>query len=385
MNNITISCNPYSITAVSNMFIDNYMVQASGEYVKVYLYLLRSTTSEDYKCSLDAMAEHFEHTENDIMRALRYWEKMGLVQLECNPSNEIVQIALVDPTAGACNTQLVNSMPKVKTFHTPELTTAMGTVLQKVTATPEETVASTPLHNEANESVTLSTTSNQATNASNTLDDLVEDEDLSEIFFTTENYIGTPLSSNDMDTILFWYNSLSLSADIIQYLIEYSLDRGIKSIKYMDKIAQTWASVDIHTLEAAKDYVKAHSKTNRAVMNAFGITGRKLVKLETDMVDKWLQNYNFSLDLIIEACNRTIQKTGQGTFSYADSILANWHKNNVHTIDDVAALDQNFHQNNNANAKTNKNPANRFSDIAQRTYNYNEMEQQLYNRKRSTN
>ena len=69
-------------TLVPDFFVDNYMPEADGEYVKIYLYLLRCLKSGTQELSVSLIADRFDHTENYICRALRYWEKMKLLQLE---------------------------------------------------------------------------------------------------------------------------------------------------------------------------------------------------------------------------------------------------------------------------------------------------------------
>ena len=66
---------PATTTCVPNVFIDRYMVHASGEFVKIYLYLLRCINGNKSELSISKMADKFEHTEKDIKRALCYWEK----------------------------------------------------------------------------------------------------------------------------------------------------------------------------------------------------------------------------------------------------------------------------------------------------------------------
>ena len=53
------------------------MTQANGEYVKIYLYLLRNLNQSAQNVSLSAIADHFDCTERDILRALKYWENYG--------------------------------------------------------------------------------------------------------------------------------------------------------------------------------------------------------------------------------------------------------------------------------------------------------------------
>ena len=65
-------------TLVANEFIDRYMADANGEYVKVYLYLLRH---HQEKPDVGQIADALNHTEADVRRALSYWEKLGALTL----------------------------------------------------------------------------------------------------------------------------------------------------------------------------------------------------------------------------------------------------------------------------------------------------------------
>ena len=67
------------VTILTNEFIDKYMAAANGEYVKVYLYLLRH---QNDLVELGAIAEALNHTEADVRRALAYWERMGILSKE---------------------------------------------------------------------------------------------------------------------------------------------------------------------------------------------------------------------------------------------------------------------------------------------------------------
>ena len=64
------------VTAVANEFIDTYMAAANGEYVKVYLYVLRHQ-GEDI--TIELIADALNHTESDVRRALSYWKKAGVL------------------------------------------------------------------------------------------------------------------------------------------------------------------------------------------------------------------------------------------------------------------------------------------------------------------
>lgn len=85
-----------SATSVSNIFIDEYMSDANGEFVKIYLYLLRLMNAPDSAFSISSIADKFEHTEKDVKRALSYWERMHLLRLEYDTEHNLTGICLID-------------------------------------------------------------------------------------------------------------------------------------------------------------------------------------------------------------------------------------------------------------------------------------------------
>ena len=90
-------------TSVSNVFIDEYMSDANGEFVKIYLYLLRQLNSVDAGFSLSEIADKFEHTEKDVKRALCYWERMQLLHLDYDGDENLVGIQLKDALSKSSN------------------------------------------------------------------------------------------------------------------------------------------------------------------------------------------------------------------------------------------------------------------------------------------
>ena len=87
---------PYRDISVPSKFIDEYMPEANGEFVKIYLYLLRSLGSSSSDCSISKIADKFDHTEKDVLRALKYWERQKLLALDYNPDKSIAGIHVTD-------------------------------------------------------------------------------------------------------------------------------------------------------------------------------------------------------------------------------------------------------------------------------------------------
>lgn len=356
---------PHNHISVPRVFIDKYMADANGEFVKVYLFLLRCMGSSALSdCSISAIADHFNYTENDILRALKYWEKVGVIHLELNSDNQITGLCFKDLTGGV---QLSSSSTE-KELSLSETATSDVPVAVPVTA-PAPKVAKT-----------------KKTAASKkheyTLDEVKafqNNHEVSELLFIIETYLKHPLNSTEMNTVFFWYDGLKFSGELIEYLVEYCITNGHASLRYMDKVALGWAENGIDSMEKAKEHVSIHSKAYYSIMKAFGISGRNLADSEMVFVNKWSKNYAFDLEIILEACKRTISATQKPSFEYADSILTNWYNNNVHTLKDVAVLDDVFNK-----GKRTVPPAapsapkrNKFNNFEQRQYDFEKLEKVL--------
>lgn len=356
MKDITLHINNNATaTCVPNAFIDDLMIGANGEFVKIYLYLLRCMNSSE-GFSISKIADKFDHTEKDIRRALKYWEKMHVLQLEYDQNEQLTGICLLDSAAHTQN-------------HAAPI--------------PSVSASDIPLPSVCDSN----TGGSEYSRPSYSKDQLLsfrQDESTGDLLFIIERYMGQPLSRNDYDTILYWYNELHFSTDLIEYLVESCVDKGHKNIRYMDKVALSWVAASIHTVEEAKNADNIHSQTYYGVMKAFGISGRKLVEFERNFISKWTNTYGFSLDIIAEACKRTIQATGQSSFQYADSILENWHRSSIRHLEDIAVLDSAYKKSKTASSRniTVSKPAannNRFNNFSQRSYNFDQLEKQLLN------
>ncbi|MEG0972646.1 MAG: DnaD domain protein [Lachnospiraceae bacterium] len=370
MENITLHCNETpSATCISNIFMDEYMPAANGEFVKVYLYLLRCMNSNTDSCSVSAIADRFDHTEKDIVRALSFWEKMKLIKLEYNEQKHLCGIQLLEIVS-----QKSNSPTPSGTVTFPPGDAAVVPIPKAASVIETMPVDPSPKKQVLNPILKPEYSQDDIKNFS-------QKEDVQELIFITEHYLKRTLNSTDINTILFWYDSLHFSADLIEYLIEYCVTRNHTSLRYMDKIAMSWADVDIRSVEQAKKNATLHSQANYGVMKALGIKGRNLVELETSMIDKWTQEYGFTLDIITEACGRTITAIHQPSFEYTDRILNNWHKSSVKHLEDVAKLDQSYQKNKTANSQKKRTSTdNKFTNFSQRSYNYEQLEKQLLNR-----
>ncbi|RDY28284.1 DnaD domain protein [Lachnotalea glycerini] len=357
MNSLTLRIrNKSGATMVSNAFIDEYMSDANGEFVKVYLYLLRCV-SHNKQLSISVIADKFNHTETDVIRALKYWEKMKLLKLTY--TNDILtEITFVDHS----NTE--ESKP-VNEEH------EVNVVQASVFAAAEISASNTQPEKERKQIPAYS---------ADQIKQFQENSDIKQILFVTEAYLGKTLSVTDINTLLFFYDELHFSLDLIEYLIEYCVSKGSKSMHYIKKTALAWAEEEITTVSQAKASTNLYNKNCNTIFNAFGIKNHRPVEFEVNYINKWTNEYAFTLDIIHSACTRTLKQAHQPSFEYADKILTEWHNKGVKHINDITLLDQEHKKVKACDKPKEVNIGkNKFNNFNQRSYDYQQLEKELLN------
>ena len=150
-----------------------------------------------------------------------------------------------------------------------------------------------------------------------------------------ERLLGRPLSPKEMTTYLSWQDDFNFSSELILILFEYCVSRGKSDYRYIEKVAIAWKDMNISTIEQAQNYIKRTEDKwikIRHILNYLGIKNPELMKPQEDMLDKWINDFKFPLDVIEKACNICFQRLNRADFKYIDGILSNWNKNNLKTI-----------------------------------------------------
>lgn len=351
MNTFKVSQDHYiSHTLVPNRFIDEYLADANDAQIKIYLYLLRMMSSHK-ATGISDIADIFNYTEQDVTRALRYWEKKHLLSLTYDADKNICGIRiehLSDPAGSpADNRQTARAeiisinknasqekAPAVSSFEKPVYSLDRLSAFQKR-------------------------------------------EDTRQLMFAIQTYIGRPLSQSNVSTILFLSDTLRFSNDLIDYLIQYCVERDKKDFRYIERVAITWAENGITSPKEAARFCAGYDRTVYGIMRALGKTGAPTDR-ELSYIRKWTGDYGFVSDIIVEACGRTVLATDKHRFEYADGILTSWHKQNVQSKEDISALDQSHRAAQPAAAgASSRSERNKFNQFQQNTYDYGELEKEI--------
>ncbi|MCR5237498.1 MAG: DnaD domain protein [Lachnospiraceae bacterium] len=352
MSGIILKGNRYSgNTIVSNCFIDEYMAEANGAQLKIYLYLMRCIEADE-PVTVPLLADRFNYTETDIIRSLLYWARKGIISLEFDENRNVTGIVLNDP-AEAEETEVV--LPK-KTVSTEKK--------RRVNYTASD------------------------------IDHFGSKSEVKQLIFATEQYLSRTLNPTDMNTMLFIYDELGFSTDLLEYLIEYCVGKGKTQIKYIEQTAIGWAENGVKTVKDAKSHVRGYGSNDYfTVLKAFGITDRKPVEVEIEYVDRWQNEYGYEMDMILEAAARTMKAIAKPSFPYTDKILRSWSEEGVRTVDDIgniypvwgsASKQAGLTRTEEKKRTAPKNSANsKIHYSLERQYNFDELEAELLKKQRN--
>ena len=361
-------------TAVAHEFIDQYMAVANGEYVKVYLFVLRHQ-GEDI--TIERIADALDHTESDVRRALAYWEKLGILagtrkeapascaamgrqdsgpaqprdasagpqpsRTQASRSLEVHEPPAHDQgfggygTNGAMSREIHGQGAGIQAAYAqgPEVrgTHGQGAGIQDAHA--QGTVG----QGRREQGQTSREDRDKPVYSAEQVNRLSQDEGFSQLLYIAQKYLNKVFTPRDCQIFAYLYEDLGMNEEVLEYLVEYCVQNGHTSMRYIEAVARSWHEKGIRTAQEAKDYSASYNRDSFAVMKAFGINSRKPAAPEQKLMDKWFKDYGFSRDVVLEACNRTITAIHNPSFQYADKILSDWQKAGVRGLADIKDLD----------------------------------------------
>ncbi|MCL1787106.1 MAG: DnaD domain protein [Defluviitaleaceae bacterium] len=326
---------------ISCVFIDYYMTSCPPVYSLIYIFSMKKLVHGEAVSIVD-VARQFNVTESDVLNAWKHWESVGIVALEGSDKDLSVVFLPVNAPAPEKN-ETVAALPAIK---------------PTIGARPQYTIDELTVYRQ-------------------------QSQDIARIFERAEQTLGKLLYYNDMNVLFSFHDWLRLPLDVIEYLLVYCADNGHRNLRYIEKCALDWADNGIDDLEKALQYVQNFDKNYRTILHYMGQNSGYPTPSHRKYMDKWLDEWKMSLDLIMEACDRCVSQIDKPKFNYVDKILADWHKKGIVDIAGVKAADAEFAKGKETGIisidKIEKKPpkpkASRFVNFAQRDNDYSQWEQ----------
>ncbi len=290
--------------------VEKCLREANESQLKIYLYLLKYGTQNS---TVSSIADYFNYSEQDVKRALRFWN-------------------------GKCGTGKSSDGGNVVEF------------------------SAKPVYSKEK------------------IEQFTDKPDVRQLLFVAEQYMGRPIKPDEISTILYIYDELGFGADLVEYLLEYCISNNKKSFRSIESVAVEWKDAGVGTLEDARKLTRHIPKEMKAVMEALGFPkDHQPVEAEVAYVRRWTERYGYGMDIIGEACARTVLATGKPSLRYANGILKGWHDAKVEKPEDIIALDEEFRRNNvkeaspapsSAKGDKKKSSAGKFRNFKEREYDY---------------
>ncbi|MBR5507783.1 MAG: DnaD domain protein [Clostridia bacterium] len=285
MDSIIINNNPDSFSVYSG-FVDKFIKDANASFIKVYIYIVRHSNDKD-GMTYEKIAKDTGLLKSDVVASLKFWQENDAITLD---NNSITINKIAEPQQSLiAETHSENKMTEER-------------VLQ-----PNTSVASSYKGAEVVKTVN-------------------SDRELASLFMLVSQILNKNLSTNDYKIIYSFIDYLKLPEQVIIILFEYCASNGKTNMRYIEKIAYSWADNGITTPDLANKFVK-NSNKEQSILSTykknFRISGREFTQTEEKMLLSWINDYKADEELIMRAYDCAVMNTGKVSFRYMDSIIKN--------------------------------------------------------------
>lgn len=268
----------FSYTNLPDFFITEYLSEAPGNYIKVYLYILfLSKYNKDIK--LNDLSKKITMPLPQIQEALKYWEDVGLITKKGSG-------------------YIINNIQEIELnkLYSPKIEVSKASV-QNMQKDKSRANAIEAINNN---------------------------------FFQG---IMSPSWYSDID---LWFKKFEFDEEVMIALFQYCFDKSALHKNYVKAVAEAWHNSNIKTFSELDEYYENQEKLNKikkSISKKLGLN-RNLTQYEEAYIEKWLQEYKYNLEIIELALKKTTSKSNPN-FDYIDKIITDWYERKLLNSDDV--------------------------------------------------
>ncbi len=268
----------FSNTTIPDIFFTQYLPEANGDFIKVYLYIL-FLSKYDKDIKINDLCKKLGLSLKVIQDAMKYWEEQGVITKK--------------------NTGFVfNNLQELELHHLYKPKAALSAEQIQKSAESQKRAK-------------------------------------------TIEYINNKFFSGLMPTtwypdIELWFKKYSFDDEVMIALFEYCFDKSALHRNYMQAVADAWSKNNIKTFNDLDQYYEKQEKLNKVANNIvkkLGL-GRQLSQYEYAYVEKWMVDFGYSFDIIEIALKKTTSKVNP-SFDYIDKLLTDWHDRGFKTPDQI--------------------------------------------------
>ncbi|MFR9297288.1 MAG: DnaD domain protein [Aedoeadaptatus pacaensis] len=267
-------------TPVENIFLNDYMPQADGEFVKVYLAGLQLALNGgegDHR----SLADRLNLLETDVKRAWEYWETEGIVEKIYEGESYGIRFL------------------RLKELYTKEV------------YSPQQTKSDFVRR--------------------------LEDTEMANLFSRVEYYMRKQVPYQQKLDIAAWREVYNMTPEMILEAFRYGTEeKNKRSVPYIEGIVRNWADANVRTPEALAENFRTHDEAYyryRHLLELMGLSNKPYIAEESAAVTSYGAEMDF--ELLEEAAKRT-GGIAKPNWRYFESILAAWKAKDIKKIDDLS-------------------------------------------------
>lgn len=299
----------FSSTDLPDVFFTEYLSQASGDYIKIYLYIVfLSKYGKDVK--INDLSKKLNIDFKTIQEGIKYWEDNGVITKK--------------------NTgYIINNLQEIE----------LHKLYKPKVALSSESVKQTAQNQYRAKAI----------------------ENINNLFFQG---IMSPSWYSDID---LWFKKYSFDEEVMIALFQYCYNRSALHRNYIQTVAEAWFKSNVKTFSDLDSLFEKQEKLNtlyKSIGKKLGYT-RALTEYEKGYIEKWSVEYGFNLNIIEIALKKTTAKTNPN-FDYLDKLLSDWHDRGFKTVEEIENFLSEFKQKNKDIKKLEKNTG--YNNYEQRKY-----------------
>ena len=271
----------FSNTLIPDIFFSEYLSEASGDFIKVYLYML-FLSKYDKDIKINDLSKKLVLPVKTIQDAVKYWEDKCLITKK--------------------NTgYIVNSIQEIELHKLYKPKTALSAEqLQKSAENQKRAKA---------------------------------------IDFINNKYFSGLMPTTWYPEIELWFKKYGFDEEVMIALFGYCFDMSALHKNYVQAVAEAWNKNNIKNFNDLDLYYEKQEKLKiiaKTISKKLGLS-RSLTQYEYAYIEKWVIDYGYSLDIIEIALKKTTSKANPN-FDYLDKLLSDWHDRGFKNTNDIQAF-----------------------------------------------
>ena len=281
-------------TPIENIFITDYMPIADGTYVKIYLLGYKYAKDKQMNFNNETIAKNLKIPLSDVLNAWEYWENEGIIKRhvledEYNYNVEFVNLKQL----------YIDNVYK----HIAKISSKGDNYIDN-----DELIFSS--RNAENRKMM---------------------EEIEEMF-------ARPLKITEKKKIISWMNNYKMKPEIMVQAFSYSINnKKVKRFSYIESVVSSWHDEGVCDIDSMVEYLEKRNDRffiYSRISKALGFNNRILTEAEMKTIDKWIDEWNFSIEMILK-CLDNSTKISNPNLNYFDSILDKWYKKGYKSIEDL--------------------------------------------------